>query len=239
MNTILKIAVVGICLMAPVMCSCISCTVSTKAHVYIQTKSLDLTAVLPPPPAKGSKQTSDEIKELLELQRSRTTAQESLAIADQKITVFRFGDVLGASFDSTKLPITAAFFKAALENERAIIDPVKNFWNRPRPYVVDSSIHPCLEKPAIASYPSGHSTAGNFMAILLAAMVPEKKNELFERGWKFAFNRMIGGVHYRSDIEAGRIAATVIAVEFFKNREFMCEYSKARREIRKALGYIN
>ena len=239
MNTILKVAVVGICLMAPVMSSCCSCTISTKAHGYIQAKSLDLTAVLPPPPAKDSKQTSDEIKELLELQRSRTTAQEDSARADKDITVFRFRDVLGAPFDSANLPITAAFFKAALENERVIIDPVKNFWNRPRPYVVDSSIHPCLEKPTIASYPSGHSTAGNFMAILLAAMVPEKKNELFERGWKFAFNRMIGGVHYRSDIEAGRIAATVIAVEFLKDRKFMCEYSKAKRELRTALGYRN
>jgi acid phosphatase (class A) len=239
MNTLLRVALVGLCLIAPATYSPASCAAATKTYEYIQAESLDLAIVLPPPPANGSKQISDEIKELLDLQRSRTDSQVKSAIEDTELSAFRFDDVLGARFNEANLPVTAAFFKAALENAGAIVDPVKKFWNRPRPYVIDSTIRPCVAKPAIASYPSGHSTDGNLIAILLANMVPEKREDLFKRGWKFAFNRMIGGVHYRSDIEAGRIAATVIAVEFFKSQRFIKEYSKAKRELRTALGYRN
>jgi acid phosphatase (class A) len=75
------------------------------------------------------------------------------------------------------------------------------------------------------------------MTVLLAQMIPEKREELFARGWKFALNRVVGGVHYRSDVEAGRIAGTVLACEIFKSPSFKKEFEKARVELRGALGY--
>ena len=47
-------------------------------------------------------------------------------------------------------------------------------------------------------------------AILLAAMVPEKRAEIFARGWEYGENRLVAGVHFPSDIESGRIAATAV-----------------------------
>jgi acid phosphatase (class A) len=68
-------------------------------------------------------------------------------------------------------------------------------------------------------------------------MIPDKREELFMRGWKFALNRVVGGVHYRSDVEAGRIAGTVLAHEILKRPSFKKEFEKARAELRGALGY--
>ena len=74
------------------------------------------------------------------------------------------------------------------------------------------------------------------LAIILANMVPEKRAAIFDRGWDFALNRVIGGVHYRSDIEAGRIAATLIAGEMFNDSVFLGDFEKAKSEVRKVLG---
>ena len=48
-------------------------------------------------------------------------------------------------------------------------------------------------------------------AILLANMVPEKRGELFARGWDYGWSRVVGGVHFPTDIESGRIEATAMA----------------------------
>jgi len=75
------------------------------------------------------------------------------------------------------------------------------------------------------------------MGILLANMVPEKKTEIFKRSWAYAQNRVIGGVHYRSNIEAGRISGTVIAAMLMKDKNFAQDFAAAKAELRTALGY--
>jgi acid phosphatase (class A) len=79
--------------------------------------------------------------------------------------------------------------------------------------------------------------SGNLIAILLADIVPEKKAQIFERGWVFAEHRALGGVHYPSDLQAGRISAALIAQRLYQNPEFRKELDSSRVEIRKVLGY--
>jgi acid phosphatase (class A) len=198
---------------------------------------VDLIALLPPPPAQDSSQTADEIKEILSYQRNRTDQMVASAQGDQELTVFRFADVLGPAFTPGKLPFTTAFFEKVLRVSEESVGPAKAHWKRLRPYVQNPKIHPCVKMPINDAYPSGHATAGTMMAVLLVQMIPEKREELFMRGWKFALNRVVGGVHYRSDVEAGRIAGTVLAHEILKSPSFKKEFEKARAELRGALGY--
>ena len=198
---------------------------------------VDLITLLPPPPAQDSSQTADEIKEILSYQKNRTAQMVASAQGDQELTVFRFADVLGPPFTPEKLPLTAALFEKALRVSEQSVGPAKSHWKRPRPYVQNPKIHPCVKMPTNDAYPSGHATAGTLMTVLLAQMIPEKREELFTRGWKFALNRVVGGVHYRSDVEAGRIAGTVLACEILKSPSFKKEFEKARVELRSALGY--
>ncbi|HYA14593.1 MAG TPA: hypothetical protein VEF33_09675, partial [Syntrophales bacterium] len=64
---------------------------------------------------------------------------------------------------------------------------------------------------------------------------PEKKAEIFARAGQYGYHRMVGGVHYRSDIEAGRISGTVIAAIMMQHPDFQEEFSRARNEIRRIL----
>lgn len=47
---------------------------------------------------------------------------------------------------------------------------------------------------------------------------------------------MVGGIHYRSDIEAGRIAGSLIAQAIWTQPDFMAEFTTAEAELRAALG---
>ena len=215
------------------------CPLLAKGKAYLTPAQIDLVKLLPPPPANGSEQTKKEIDEILKFQKERTPGMVKYAQADQEISVFRFADILGDKFTKENLPETAAFFENIAATASEIVSPAKDYWNRPRPSVYDSRVAPCVKVPKNAAYPSGHSTAGNLMAIILANMIPEKSAEIFGRGWAFAVNRIIGGVHYRSDSEAGRISATVIAAYLFNDSGFKADYKKSRAEVRTALGYKN
>ena len=87
-----------------------------------------------------------------------------------------------------------------------------------------------------ASYPSGHSTFGTVDSIILANMVPERATQIYERAEAYRFNREIGGVHYPSDVAAGRIAGTVIAAFLQQSPVFQEAYAAARAETRQVLG---
>ena len=206
------------------------------AKPFITAKELDLTKFLAPPPANDSAQTKAELAEVLTLQVTRTPEMVARAQADAEENVWRFADVLGPKFTKEALPKTDAFFARVAETEGAVVDPAKDVWKRPRPHLYSNLVKPVVPLSKSGSYPSGHATVGTLMAIVLSNMVPEKRAELMACGWEYANNRVIGGIHYRSDIEAGRIAGSLIAEAIWNQSDFAAEFAAAKAELRAALG---
>lgn len=203
---------------------------------FITREQINLSALLAPPPVVGSQEQQQEMAVLLNFQNTRTPAQVAFARADMERSVFRFQDVMGENFTAQKLPQVAALFAKVKKSADHILGPAKAHWDRPRPYTSNPDIHPCVDKPDNASYPSGHSTFGTVSAIILANMVPEKQAALFERAELYRLNREIGGAHYPSDVLAGRISGTVIAAFLLRSPEFQADFAKARSELRTVLG---
>jgi len=206
------------------------------AKPFITAKELDLTKFLAPPPANDSAQTKTELAEILTIQVTRTPEMVARAQADAEENVWRFADVLGPKFTKEALPKTDAFFARVAETEGAVVDPAKDVWKRPRPHLYSNLVKPVVPLSKSGSYPSGHATVGTLMAIVLSNMVPEKRAELMARGWEYANNRVIGGIHYRSDIEAGRISGSLIAEAIWNQPDFAAEFAAAKAELRAALG---
>ena len=174
---------------------------------------------------------------MLEIQEKRTPEQTKRAIADNELSIFRFQDALGPGFTAELLPVTVEFFKRMHGDARLVINASKDAWNRPRPYLVSAEVKPLGEKPRTTySYPSGTTIFGTLTAIVLANMVPEKRAALFARADEFGANRVVIGVHYPTDVEASRIAATVMAAAFMQNPAFMAEFGAAQSELRRVLG---
>ena len=206
------------------------------AKPFSDNREIDLLQLLPPPPANTSQQTKAELAEILKLQATRTPQMIAHAQADVAEEVWQFADVLGPKLNKSKLPLVAAFFDRLGETEGAVVDPAKAYWKRPRPYVLDARVKPVVKKSSSFAWPSGHATIGTLMGIELANMVPEKRAELLARAWAYGNNRIIGGVHFRSDVEMGRISGTVIAARIKDHLDFKAEFEAARVELRKALN---
>src|SRR5256885_2383334 len=75
-----------------------------------------------------------------------------------------------------------------------------------------------------------------FAQILGPNLVPEKRRELFARGWDYGESRVVGGVHFPTDVESGRILATAMVALMMQNAEFRADLAAARVELRRSLG---
>lgn len=199
--------------------------------------AVDLAALLPPPPAVGSLAARRDLAGVLVVQAHRTPAQTAAAKADEAHSVFRYADVFGASFTPQQLPRTAALFARVVAYDKGEVKAVKAFWHHPRPVLVSHAVHPLSqEQPDDWSYPSGHSTLGYTEAVLLANMVPERRAAIFARADLYAQHRVVMGVHYPSDVEAGRLAGTVLGGRLLDDPAWQADYAAARAELRKALA---
>lgn len=204
---------------------------------YLTARQVDLMRLLPPPPAADSAQAAVEMAEVVAFEAARTAARAAQARADVAESVYdMFGGVLGPAFTPERTPLSSALFERIAETEDATTSPVKRAYARARPYQVNAALHPAAPPSRGGSFPSGHATRSRLDAIVLAAMVPERRAALFARAADYAESRVIAGVHFRSDILGGMNAGTAIAAVLFNDPAFIADSGAAQREIRDALG---
>jgi acid phosphatase (class A) len=211
-------------------------TALAERDYYINASSVDLSHLLAPPPTPDSAAGKADLQAVRDAQRNWIPAIVASALADAQLSVFRFADVIGPGFKPENLPFTSKFFERVSSDQAQAVRVAKAYFNRPRPFAIDAEIKPVEHLAANASYPSGHATFAYVDAIILADMLPEKATAIFARADAYAHNRVIEGVHYPTDLEAGRISAAVIDNVLLHDAHFMADYEKARAEVRHALG---
>lgn len=204
---------------------------------YLPPDSAAFIATFAPPPARGSPQERVELDELLAIQSRRTPAEAAAARADRRKDIDQFYDALGvdaAASDSLR-PLRS--FMTRLEADTSTyVRAAKHRFKRDRPYVVEGRIHPCIDDVADdQSYPSGHSTYAFVTALVLATMVPERREALLARADSFARHRMTCGVHFASDVAAGRAGAKWLVQEFEKDENYRADKSRVTPLLRTAL----
>ncbi|HEV8442195.1 MAG TPA: phosphatase PAP2 family protein [Steroidobacteraceae bacterium] len=190
-----------------------------------------------PPPADASPQTRQELDELLDLQGTRTPETVKAAQDDSHKDVSRFYEALG--FDpaySPDLPQLESLTNAVEKDVGRYVNAAKQHFTRDRPYLREPRLKPCITGVEDHnSFPSGHATYGFVMAYLLVEMVPERRTELMRRASLFAQARAICGVHYPSDLIAGKEAAVWLSQRILQDPGYLVAAEKAKRELRAAL----
>ncbi len=209
------------------------------AHECLGHSDEPLVSLLQPPPCEACEETKAELDELADLERARTPAQANRAGADVQRSVGRFLEGAGIAFDASALEACEGFFLKRRKEEKAAVDAAKDTFCRLRPFMTPGNgLHPVQDaKPDESfSYPSGHATYGATVGFLLAEMMPEKRAIVYSRINDYARNRMVAGVHFRSDVEAGKLYGAAIVKALFARPGFAGEFEEAKTCVRKAAG---
>lgn len=191
---------------------------------YLDPGQIDLTVLLPPPPDLGSAQQRDDEEKVAAQIAARNSSQLASAKAASQRSVFFFADSIGAQFDPSRFPLTDAFFARVGSDVKELVDLAKAHWSRPRP---DGAVK------NRGSYPSGHAAFAASTAILLAQLVPCKREQIFTQARTFAENRIVLGLHYPSDIAAGWTAGTLAVFVMMRNPAFERDFAATKAELQK------
>ena len=205
---------------------------------FVDARNIDLSRLLAPPPSDSSEVTRAELDAMLMIQQRRSPAQAALALADNQIALERFSEAVGSakSLKDVPLPLTTALTSKVQRDVSPVISAGKEAFNRPRPYALERQLKPVVPLPGGASHPSGHVVWAYVTGLVLADMVPERRLQILARADEFSRNRVIAGVHYPSDVESGRMTATIFTAFLFASPGFESERAAAAKELRAALG---
>lgn len=198
---------------------------------YIAPWAVEASAV-PPPPPPGSAADRADLAEVLRWQEVRTPAQCQAAWlqADANYDSF-FGEI--SPFGAPAPAAVEKIFKKVRLDTGSIDLVFKRKYQRPRPFDRDSAVTPCLDREGGYSYPSGHSTVAKVFALMLAELRPAQADRYNAYADQAALNRVIGGVHHPSDIEAGKRLGAAVFQALKSSPEFQADMKTLRRNLRK------
>jgi acid phosphatase (class A) len=206
---------------------------------YIANSAVNLRNVVPSPPAPGSLAARADLDAVIAAQTARTPASIAQAQADRKRSLKAFAGSLGGNVSSGRFPLATALVDNAVDDARGIMQQSKQIWRRERPFQQDRSIQPCVKEPESASYPSSHAASGQIIALILTEILPERSAAIEQRSTEFTGGRLVCGVHFPTDIRAGKQAGEAIYARLKAEKRFNAEFAAARSELRRGLGYAD
>lgn len=202
----------------------------------------DSLALLPPPPSEGSAALAADVEAFHKLTAVRNGPRGELAAKDANLKFPKasetFACALGVDISETATPHLNMLLRRTLSDAGLATYKAKEKYQRTRPFVaLKASTCTPAEEPALmkdGSYPSGHSALGWAWALVLTDLAPERADALLQRGRAFSQSRGVCGVHWKSDIEAGRLVGSAAVARLHDNPVFKAQMAAAKQEIAQA-----
>lgn len=202
-------------------------------------KSIDL---LPPPPQPGSAQFGYDEAQYKWGKMQRITPRGKQAQQDANLggagLSAAFSEAFGTTISKENTPEIYKLITRMQEDagDLACRD-AKSYYFRMRPFMLykEQSLTPGAEQwlSTNGSYPSGHTAIGWSVALVLAEINVGRQDEILKRGFEFGQSRVICGVHYQSDVDAGRIVASALVARLHADKGFTEQLAKAKKEFAK------
>jgi len=179
-----------------------------------------------PPPADSAEQKVD-IAAVLDWQAKRTAADCDAASVTADATYDHLWGGRSPFAESAAAEINAFFERVASDLDEATY-VMKSRYKRTRPYDAYAEAKPCIRKSRSPSYPSAHSLFARVFADVLGEILPERKDEFLKMADQTALNRVIGGVHYPTDIEAGKLFGDQFHSQLQKSPAYLQDIEKLK-----------
>ncbi len=207
---------------------------------YLEPEQLSaLTDRVPPAPMAGSdtdradRAASDRYRILQGGDRwLLATAHAELRPA---LALAHFDCALGTQMASAPTPRLTAIFEKILHDADEAAESVKARSFRARP-VGDDPARPACQRLTEAgrttpSYPSGSAAVGVAYGEVLAALAPERAADSRRIGHEIAVSRVVCGMHYPSDAEAGETLGREVARAIVASPGFQTDRIAAQAEL--------
>jgi len=201
--------------------------------------------ILPPPPKEHSAAAKSDIETFHELRQLRDTPRGQLAIEDAKLSFNHIGSAfspaLGITISRKNTPHLHLLLSRVFTDAGYASNDTKKAFSRIRPYSA-LRIDSCTPKEHSAlsndggSYPSGHAVTGMMWAMTLPAMEPQLATPLMKKGYEFGRSRLICGVHWESDVNAGRFLAAGAFARLQASPEYQKQFREAKLEVDRLLA---
>jgi len=213
-------------------------TVETSQLHFLDDGRPDAMALLAPPPLPDSPEQAADMAEVRAVCHAAPSNDVAIAFTEKKFDIFNFAPVIGPFFVPGKFPKTEAFFHHVQKDAETVTDNAKDFYKRPRPFVLDPSLASGKLEQSF-SYPSGHSTESMVLALVLADLFPDRRDAIIAEARTIGWHRVEIARHYPTDIYAGRVFAQAIVQQMKKNDKFQKDFAKAKAELAAAQNAAN
>lgn len=181
-------------------------------------------------PKDGSEEYLSDVKRFFAGRSEMLNNPERAAIATRDAgyeyldIVFRFSGAFGMKLSTRDTPEICGLLKNALATSDSIhttkrTTPNKTFGDERG-----------LCKPGVATYPSIHALHGWLTTLLLMEVNPGASDSLLSRGLTFCESAVLRGEAWQSDVDAGRLAASMLYARLHSNTRFIDQMTNAKNE---------
>lgn len=217
-----------------------STTVLENTPLHTPSQAVNSLYYLPPPPKEDSPGFTRDKADYLAGYAMKGSPRWRQATQDARLDTASmaktFSPALGVTISETQTPATWKMIGSLMMpgSDYAPGD-AKKYYMRTRPFVVYGH-HTCLPEDEAelrkdGSYPSGHTSYGTLMGLVLADAKPERAQELAKRAYEFGQSRVICGAHWQSDVDAGRYVGAVEFAHLLTLPAFVTALQEVKQEL--------
>ena len=208
---------------------------------FTQAELPNMVNFLPPPPEfESSRFAADQTQYLWGIRMRQNQERAEMAIRDavygMQTIIQEFCPILGLEITKEGTPELYTLLQDVGATCDSISNRAKEKYMRTRPFVYynQPTLVPEQEEEHITngSYPSGHTVLGWTMALLMSDINPAVADALLARGYEYGQSRVIAGYHWQSDVDAGRLGASVLYAKLQGNERFRDQLARAQQEFK-------
>ncbi|WP_420140295.1 acid phosphatase [Sphingomonas sp.] len=221
---------------APLLAAAVMMVAAAERPGYLA-ETVDLTAVVPPPPVKGDIRYEADRRVFKATRRLAGTPRYGLAAADVASATPQvmkdFSCAAGVTLSPEATPLTYRLLTNATADTARANNAAKDRWKRLRPFLIDKGAI-CEAREELGKsydYPSGHTTRGWTFGLILSDLAPDRAMPILARARAYGESRIVCGAHNMSAVEAGRLGATVTMQAIRQSAAYQADAAAARAEL--------